>query len=210
MKKILRHPLHVAVANVLQQRLSGRGDLLKNLACGGKQHLPLFIGTTKNRIARMCEVDLLIVSENQVRVIIEIEESGFLPTKICGKFLQSAIATHYIHNSLEEPVISYSNHVLFIQVLDGSSILKDGARKDKQVELIEHKIRGMLPLKESSIIDYRVFFIMGDNDSTGLEFGKCSDGRCSHLTSDTTQHISRCLTLFGTGRPISTISRTPT
>ena len=165
----MHHPLHFAVAEELQQQLNGRGELIRDVACGGKQHLPLFIGTNKGSDTRMCEVDLLIVSEGQVKVIIEIEESGFLPTKICGKFLQSAIATHFIHDSQAGSALPYDNHLLFVQVLDGSSILKQGTHKDKQAKLIEQKIRSMLPLKGSRITDYRLFFVQGVEDRAGLK-----------------------------------------
>jgi hypothetical protein len=165
----MHHPLHFAVAEELQKRLAGRGELIRDSACGGAQHLPLFVGPTKGRGTRTCDVDLLIVSENQVRVIVEIEESGFLPTKICGKFLQSAIATHFIHDSRMGSALPYGNRVLFVQVLDGSKILKQGTRKDSQCELIERQIRSMLPLKGSSITDYRLFFVRGVDDCAGLE-----------------------------------------
>jgi len=165
----MHHPLHFAVADELQQQLNSRSELIRDVACSGKQHLPLFIGTNKGSDTRMCEVDLLIVSDGQVKVIIEIEESGFLPTKICGKFLQSAIATHFIHDSRVEYAYPYDNHVLFVQVLDGSSILKQGTHKDKQGKLIEQKIRSMLPLKGSKITDYRLFFVKGEKDRAGLE-----------------------------------------
>lgn len=165
----MHHPLHFAVAEELQKRLAGCGELIRDSACGGAQHLPLFIGPTKGFDTRMCDVDLLIVSENQVRVIVEIEESGFLPTKICGKFLQSAIATHFIHDSRPVPAIPYSNHVLFVQVLDGSKILKQGSRKVLQGRLIERQISSMLPLKGSSITDYCLFFIGGTNYQEDLK-----------------------------------------
>ena len=165
----LHHSLHFAVAEELQKRLDGRGELIRDSACGGTQHLPLFVGPTKGRNTQMCNVDLLVVSENQVRVIVEIEESGFLPTKICGKFLQSAIATHFIHDSQSGFALPYSNRVLFIQVLDGSKILKQGTRKDLQGELIERQIRSILPLKESSISDYRLFYVRGIDDHVGIK-----------------------------------------
>jgi hypothetical protein len=66
-------------------------------------------------------------------------------------------------------VVPYNNRVLFVQVLDGSSILKQGTRKDAQGKLIEQKIRSLLPLKGSSITDYCLFFVMGYNDRAGLE-----------------------------------------
>jgi hypothetical protein len=163
------HPLHVAVAEELQHRLAGRGELIKDPACGGTQYLPLFVGDIKRRDTRMCDVDLLIVLGGRVMVIVEIEESGFLPTKICGKFLQSAIATHFIHDSRPESALPYGKCVLFVQVLDGSKCLKPGTQKDKQGRLIEEKIRSILPLKGSSITDYRMFFVQGVDDLAGLE-----------------------------------------
>lgn len=114
----------------------------------------------------MCCVDLLVLQSGTVRVIIEIEESGFLPTKICGKFLQAALATHFIHDSLAEGAVPYADEVLFIQVLDGSKCLKPGTKKDSQAELIERQIRSMLPLR--GITEYRLFFISGKCDQLGL------------------------------------------
>jgi hypothetical protein len=163
------HPLHIKVAEELEKKLKGRITLLRDPACGGTQLLSLFVGAKKGRDTRMCNVDLLIVSDGEVKVIIEVEESGFLPTKICGKFLQSAIATYFINESQRGQMIPYSSRVLFVQVLDGSKCLKQGTRKDTQGELIERKIRELLPLKGSSISDYHLFFVQGVNDHAGLE-----------------------------------------
>jgi hypothetical protein len=163
------HPLHLAVAEEVQRYLAGDGELIRDRACGGTQHLPLFIGAFKSRETRMCCVDLLVVSSGQVRVIIEIEESGFLPTKICGKFLQSAIATHFIHKSQPQAAIPLSDCLLFVQVLDDSKYFKQGTRKHLQVELIEREISGMLPLKGSRIADYRLIPVRGVEDSQNLQ-----------------------------------------
>jgi hypothetical protein len=165
----MHHPLHFAVAEALQRRLAGRGELIRDTACGGSQHLPLFVGPTKGFDTRLCDVDLIIISENQVRVIVEIEESGFLPTKICGKFLQSAIATHLIHNSRPVRTLPYGKQVLFVQVLDGSKIRMQGTRKVLQSQLIERKINSMLPCMGSGITNYRLFFVQGIHDEAGLE-----------------------------------------
>ena len=164
----MRHPLHQAVAEAIEEQLNGRAELMRDPACGGNQQLPLFIGPRKGRDTRMCCVDLLIISKERVRVIVEIEESGFLPTKICGKFLQSALATHFIHDSQSEAAIPYGEKVLFIQVLDGSKCLKRGTRKDSQAEIIELEIGELLPLKKSHISDYRIFFISSERDKGGL------------------------------------------
>jgi len=116
----------------------------------------------------MCCVDLLVILSGKVRAIVEIEESGFLPTKICGKFLQSALASNFIHDSRAEAAVPFGDEVLFVQVLDGSKCLKKGTRKDKQAALIEGRIREILPLMKSSISDYRLLFVLGEIDKVGL------------------------------------------
>lgn len=165
----MSHPLHLAVARELGQRIGGRTELLRDEACGGSQHLPLFCGVRRGRDTQLCKVDLLAVASGQVRAILEIEESGFNPTKICGKFLTSALATHLIHDSRPEPVVPFADRVLFVQVLDGSKFLKPGTRKDKQAEQIERLIRGMLPFRQSSVTDYRLFLVSGARDTSQLE-----------------------------------------
>ena len=160
------HPLHLAVAEEVRKRLDSRFELVRDPACGGNQQLPLSVGQRKARDTRMCCVDLLVLQSGTVRAIVEIEESGFLPTKICGKFLQAALATHFIHDCRSEAAIPYADEVLFIQVLDGSKCLKPGTRKDSQAELIERQIREILPLR--GITEYRLVFISGKSDQRGL------------------------------------------
>lgn len=165
----MKHPLHAAVAKELEQRLGGRGELIRDPACvgdpsaGGLQHLPLFVGATKSRANHMCDVDLLVLSGGHVRVIVEVEESGFSPTKICGKFLQAALATHFIHDSHEGQAVPYGR-VLFVQVIDGSKALKTGSKKDLQGKLIEEQIRKMVARGGMGVADYRLFFVCGATD----------------------------------------------
>jgi hypothetical protein len=165
----MNHPLHLAVAEEIHRRLDNRFKLIRDPACGGKQQIPLFVGQRKSSKTRMCCVDLLVLSSGTVRAIVEIEESGFLPTKICGKFLQAALATHFIHDLNIEPGIPYADEVLFIQVLDGSKFPK-GSHKDSQANLIEEKIRNILPVRRSRITEYRLFIIKGNSDQ--LRFGE--------------------------------------
>lgn len=115
----------------------------------------------------MCCVDLLLVSGGRVRGIVEIEESGFLPTKICGKFLQAGLADHFIHETRPSGPLPYADRVLFVQVLDGSACIKDGGGKEEQARLIEAEIRRLLPLR--GLTDYHLFFVRGPNDQSGLD-----------------------------------------
>ena len=163
----MAHPLHQAVADRIAKVVNHECELVRDPACGGSQHLPLFVGQCKARDTRMCCVDLLILNCNHVRAIIEIEESGFLPTKICGKFLQAALADHFIHDTRKEGPVPYAPRVLFAQILDGSACLKDGGRKEQQGRLIEAEIRKLLPLR--GLTDYLLFFVNGPDDQEGLD-----------------------------------------
>jgi hypothetical protein len=163
------HPLHLAVAEELQRRLEGGAELVRDPACGGAQRLPLFVGPVKRRERRICDVDALIVAGGRVRVIVEIEESGFLPTKLCGKFLQAALATHFIHDSRKGAPLPYGDNALFVEVIDATKCLRPGSCKDVQGEMIEREIRSLLPMKKSRLGDYRLFFVHGPEDRAGLE-----------------------------------------
>lgn len=163
----MSHPLHEAVADKIAKALGKNVKVMRDPACRGEQQLPLFVGKRKALETRMCCVDLLLVLDGQIRGIVEIEESGFLPTKICGKFLQAALADHLIHDTLKEGPVPYGPHVLFVQVLDGSRCLKKGSRKVQQAILIETEIRDLLPLR--GISDYRLFFVDGADDQVDLE-----------------------------------------
>jgi hypothetical protein len=170
-EEMINHPLHLAVADTINEQLSDQYKLLRDPACGGNQLLPLFVGPKKGRATRMCCVDLLILDSDKIRGIIEVEESGFLPTKLCGKFLQAALASHFIHDSHAEGPIPYAEQVSFIQIIDSSKFLKPGSRKDAQAELIEQEIQSLLPLQ--GITEYRLLLVSGKDDRIGLtEVGK--------------------------------------
>jgi len=148
------HPLHRLVADEIGRVLGAEHQLLRDPACGGNELLSLFLGPRRSRETRMCCVDALVVSSGLVRVIVEIEESGFLPTKICGKVLQAALATHYIGEPATASAIPYGDDVLFVQVLDGSK-LREKTRKKDQARLIEHEIQTLLPMR--GITHYQLF-----------------------------------------------------
>ena len=159
--------MHLKVAATIQDALAKKPfRLLLDPACGGNQHLPLFISEKKCRATRMCCVDILILKNEKVRAIIEIEESGFLPTKICGKYLQAAIADHFIHAS-HTKALPYDDKVTFIQILDGSKSLKSGSQKEEQAMLIADKINKNA--SSFNIQQYLLFYIKGSDDTERLD-----------------------------------------
>jgi hypothetical protein len=150
------HELHKAIGvAIAEDRLEGC-TVIKDQACGGKQSIPLFCCDEKSRKTEYCDVDLLIVKDNKVRVIVEIEESNVTPIQICGKLLASALSSHFIHEKWSTPV-EMGDSVLFIQVLGTSRLKLDKTSKMGQWTRIEKSIRSVLPIMGSRICCYRMF-----------------------------------------------------
>jgi len=127
-------------------------------ACSGstdeQQRIPLFMDEPKSWENQICNVDAIVIEVNRVHTIIEIEETSILPTKICGKFLTSALAEFYEHkNNARRCILSNTK---FIQVVSDKS-LKSATKKRKQAEIIKKKIREMLP-NFTTISEYYIFW----------------------------------------------------
>ena len=66
----MKHPLHFAVGEEMHRRLGGRFEIIRDPACGGNHHLPLFVGPHKARDTRMCCVDSLVLESGKIRAIV--------------------------------------------------------------------------------------------------------------------------------------------
>jgi hypothetical protein len=158
----LSHPLHEVIGDLLAASVPPGCTLIKDPACRGNQRIPLFCSDAKSRQAGLCNVDLLIVIDRKIRVIVEIEETNVTPTHISGKFLTSALASHFIHDGHGGVGIPKADRVSFLQFVDTSG-LPVGSSKRMQWRNVEAGIRSLLPL--SGITDYKLF------DGDQAEFG---------------------------------------
>jgi len=149
--------MHKEIGKILKDSLPSNYSLIRDKACGGKQRIPLFCIANKSRVTEYCNIDLLIIKENKIRIVVEIEESNVKPTQICGKFLTSALAHCYIHNSNNNEPIEMDESVTFIQIVDASRLMKDRTSKFKQLKTLEKSINRIIPLKNSKITKYRLF-----------------------------------------------------
>jgi len=150
----MNHPLHQRIGELV----GGFPDcqVVRDPACGGAQHIPLFSSASKSRRTQYCNVDLLILQRNLVRVTIEIEETNIKPTQVCGKFFTAALSSYFSHEAQGDTPIGMSNSVAFIQIVDASK-LKERTAKLQQFENLEKSIQGTLPLRGSKIDQYRLF-----------------------------------------------------
>lgn len=168
----MAHPLHEIIGHYLTNANFPLCEVLKDPACGGRQNLPLFGVLPKSNETEYCNVDALIVKNNQIRVIIEIEESDIKPTQICGKFLTSALASYFIHETYNNVPIAIVE-ALFLQILDTTG-LKTATSKIRQWKNLESSIHILLPLRKSSIINYKLMWANSKNlQSTANQLCNC-------------------------------------
>lgn len=165
----MNHPLHVAIAKEVARCIPKYTTIQADKACGGKKFLPLFSSDRRSRDTQLCKVDLMVLKNNTIKVILEVEESGFNPAKICGKFLTSALASYFIHNSYGGDPVGFSDNVKFVQVIDASKFIKPGSRKKEQYELINNQINQLLAKKFGSISSYELLLVFGPKDKNGIE-----------------------------------------
>ena len=150
------HELHVAIGDLIEDSLGESAQLVRDQACGGNQQIPLFCSDKKSRRTEYCNVDLLVIQDGKIRVIVEIEESDVKPTQICGKFLTSALARYYIHETEGNVPIGMHDSVAFIQVVNTSN-LESLSAKPYQWKNLESSIGNILPIRDSNIKEYRLF-----------------------------------------------------
>jgi len=173
------HPLHKAIGDLINRDIFPGSEVIKDPACQDagedkKQHIPLFClkdTEDKSRKTVYCNVDLLILVKDKIRVIIEIEEANIKPTQVCGKFLTSTLATHYIHSGKK---YGMAETVLFIQILNTSK-LKSRTSKEKQWENIKKSINEIIDALSSKIKIKRYNLFFGNKDEFGEKSPKSKE-----------------------------------
>jgi hypothetical protein len=135
-------------------------EILKDSACGGEERVTLFCRKMKHDETEYCEVDILISKGNEIRVIIEIEESEDDPNHIFGKFLSSALSMCYIHGDKTWTIIEKGDRIAFIQIMSTDGLDSPTIKKE-QWRNIEQSIRTILPL--GNINRYYLFYGMKDD-----------------------------------------------
>ncbi|MCX7863391.1 MAG: hypothetical protein N2449_10400 [Bacteroidales bacterium] len=135
--------------------------IILDKACGGSQNIQLFLSSKKTSFYRVCKVDILILVNNEIKFIIEIDESNIKPVNILGKFFASAIADCYIDKN---NIYSKSNQVCFIQIISAKSLKKNSnnSKKPKQFQNIKKKVNELLQNSNcqlGNIIKYKIFIV---------------------------------------------------
>lgn len=156
-----KHPLHFKIGKKLEKEFSE--NVILDSACANerRQHIPLFLDKDKSLEAKICNVDILVLKDEKIKIVIEIEESNIKPTQICGKFLTAVLAKYYIHRKKDYAHIQYSEPVLFMQILNNSKLKKGKTKKVEQGKKIEQEISKMINNKgwKYPIKEYRLIYM---------------------------------------------------
>ena len=159
----MSHPFHKMIGDLIKELETENTTVLLDPACGGPHEIPLYCDENKSRETKYCNVDILILKDDKIKVILEIEESNIKPLHLFGKFLASAMADHYIYDGES---MSKDDGVLFVQILDTSS-LDEKSSKIGQFGNVEESIDGMVPL--GGISEYVLFHGSMDGFVSGVE-----------------------------------------
>lgn len=170
------HNLHKKIGECIDSNKFPNCRIIKAPECGGQHRIPLFCSEKNSNKTKYCNPDILILKDNKIRVIIEIEESDITPVRICGKFLTSALSSCFIHKSSNNVPLKMSDSVTFIQILN-ALWLKNKSSKLDQGKNLEKSIKNILPVKESKIKKYQLFY------GTVSDFEDRNSDKCVELFS---------------------------
>ena len=156
----MKHSFHELIGDIISENITGKTiRVLKDPACEPKGHvLPLFYSKGKPREEVFANVDLLVLKKNEIKVIIEIEESNFEPIHIFGKFFAAAFCSFYSHYTEDKDFIEMADSVLFVQITDTENIKIGKTQKIKQWENIKKSIKEIIPIADSKTKKYRLLY----------------------------------------------------
>jgi len=163
---MIEHPLHKEIGEYLKKENISGIELILDPACGGDQNIPLFKNEIKSNATEYCNVDIMIIKNDRVKIIIEIEEANIKPTQICGKLLTSALSNYYSKKNSNKS-IEMDDNTYFIQILDTTN-LKEKSKKEEQFKNIEKSIQNILPVRNSRIRNYKIFGLKRGDDLTKI------------------------------------------
>ncbi len=152
-----KHDFHKLIGTLIERTCNEipNTSIIKSPECGGTHGLSLYCKEGVKNETKFCEVDLLILLNNKVKIIIEIEESKYNPVHIFGKYLASASSNFYTYEPVDNGEKYFLEDVTFIQILDTTES-PGGTRKFEQWKNIEMSINGVLS-KIGKIKKYKIF-----------------------------------------------------
>lgn len=148
------HPLHELIANIVADAKTQDVRAVFGKDCGGTQKIQLFCTNRATRENLFCEVDAVVLKRDEVKVIVEIEETDIRPVALCGKVFASALASHFIDESGVYPM---AERVSFVQVIDTKK-LSPSSSKLRQCVNLAASIQPHIEEVGRSMQSYQIFY----------------------------------------------------
>ncbi len=159
------HPLHKQVAETIfniakthSLKVIVDKDCKFRAYSGIEQQLPFYLSFRPATESTVSMVDVILIKDNKVKLVCEVEESGFNPTKIFGKLFSTASAKICrLKDKTKYSIYELDKNSVFIQVILSENFSKS-SKKEKQGQLIENEINHKLNLYNSWIKQYRLIY----------------------------------------------------
>jgi len=147
-----REPFHEDMARIIES-IIGMDKVIIGNHCGGNSILPLYYEFPKDnkRPYQLCHPDLLVNPTDTITGIIEVEERDVNPSSLFGNFTAASATKCYIPSSKDKPIY-LDKSVMFVQILRAKQ------QEDKQLEIVKHYIRNIIPKLGSKITQYELFY----------------------------------------------------
>jgi hypothetical protein len=171
----MAHPLHEEVAMTFDRLILPFKTTLsceKDGACGGNKQLTFFLSFVPSRESAVSKVDLVVLKNEKIKLVCEIEETGFNPGKFFGKVFSTASAkVCRLVDMAGHKYINFDEEAIFIQIVSTKLFDKDNSFKEKQGQLIENEIFHKIGIYKSWITRYRMIY----GDIVDFNTGKKGD-----------------------------------
>ena len=168
------HPLRALIEEVLEKAITALGDKSVELVTvdypESNVRIPLYYVDEIGRKASYCNVDLLILKDDKIKVILEIDEGDFDPLRTCDNYVASSFSQFHIHKDKEDGKrIDMGENVTFLQIIGTPRLIDDLTENRNQLRQIEDIIKSNT--RDSSVKDYHLTLGTYDDfrdDKTGL------------------------------------------
>ena len=158
----MRENIHKTLGAVLASFFNNppTSHVIASPECGGSHRILFFSTEDRSRATNYCWPDLVIMQNNEARVIVEMEQCGIVsPGKIGSKLLPVLLSSCVCNEDINGGTIAISRGAALIQVVN-TTLLKPATRKLRQYQNLETDIRGLLPI--GCISRYFLFPVLPD------------------------------------------------
>lgn len=136
------HCFHKIVANQIDRYLEKIGISLQSRErspeCGGEHRIPLYVQSKGQKPIEYCNADYIVTLDNEVKVVVEIEESDFKPIYLLGKAFVTGYSEIHIARNLGKNERVSKELVLLQIIIDETS---ENNEKRRQWDSVSSKLK---------------------------------------------------------------------